>query len=561
MSIKSIQEHLQKNNLHGQIITMSNLFIAQDIRDDENKIKELTNFTGSTALLFVTQKNAYLFVDGRYILQAKKETNPKLIELILQDDEAFCSLSKTLKKLYKNSSATILYNPWEISEQTKLFLQKELPNINFSSVPNPSYNLTQTIAKTFTHQKKFTGLSTNEKLTFVLNYMKQQKIDNYLITSPANASWLLNMRSNALKHSPVFRAYVLINKTGTCKVFANSTNYTKALPLEALEDTLKNTPKLATDYRTTPSIIIDFAPSIQNYKDPIENLKSIKNPTELKGFEQAHIRDGVAVTKFLYWLSKNYSQKTELDIAQKLTSLRQEEKNYYSDSFNTISAFGANGAIVHYAPTPKNNLTLKKGSLLLLDSGAQYYDGTTDITRTISIGKPTEDMKQNYTLVLKSHISLATAVFPEGTSGEKLDILARNSLLQHNLNYAHGTGHGVGHFSNVHEGPFRISINSNSNIPLQKGMVTSIEPGYYKENHYGIRIENLYQIIKYQKTPYLTFKALTLVPFDKNLILKDLLTNEEIDYINTYHQQVFNNLKKYLSRLELDWLKDKTSPI
>ncbi len=561
MTIKNIQLELQKNSNHGIIIPMSNLFIGEDIRDDENKIKSLTDFTGSTALLYITQKNAYLIVDGRYTIQAKKQTNPKIIKIINQENEALSTLITTLKKLHKKTPANILYNPWETSISTLSTLQKNLPHIKFIPQPNPKLNLTTQTSKTFTHPKKFSGLTTKEKLTPILNHLKLKLLDYYLITSPANVSWLLNIRSNALPFSPVFRAYVLLKKDGTYKVFSNSTDYPKALPIETLPDHISNLKNLGLDYNTTPSIMLNKNPLAQNITDIIENLKSLKNKTELKGMEQAHIRDGVALTKFLYWLSKNYSKKTELDIAEKLLTLRKQEKNFYSESFNTISAFGPNGAIVHYSPTPKTNLTLKKGSLLLLDSGAQYYDGTTDVTRTIAIGTPLEEMKQNYTLVLKSHINLSSAVFPEGTPGEKLDILARKFLLQNNLNYAHGTGHGVGLFSNVHEGPQKISLTSNTKVPLQKSMITSIEPGYYKENHYGIRIENLYQIIPHNKTSNLTFKPLTLVPFDKSLILPHLLTKEEKDYINTYHQTVFNLLKKYLTTMELNWLKQATSPI
>lgn len=561
MSIKTIQNDLKTKNISGQIITLNNLFIDLSTREDENKIKSLTGFSGSNALLFITPSKCYLFTDNRYALQAHQEVNTKIIDIQIITSSTIQALIDFLKKYYSNSTPNIIYNPWEITSHFVSLLTNNLPSINFIEDPNAKINLSPVISQTFVHAKKFSGLSTKEKISLFTKFMKKQKIKHYLITSSTNLSWLLNLRSNALQYSPVFRGYALINKDGSYKVFANSTDLRNSLPLEDLPNHLQPLTKLATDFTTTPYKIIQKIPHIINIKDPIFELKSIKNKTELKGFQNAHIRDGVALTKFLYWLSKNNSNLTELDIATKLSSFRQKEENYYSESFNTISASGPNGAIVHYAPTLKTNRSTKKDALLLLDSGAQYLDGTTDITRTIAINPPTEDMKEKYTLVLKAHIALSSAIFPEETSGEKLDILARNVLLKHNLNYAHGTGHGVGHFSNVHEGPNNISIYHNSNTPLKKSMITSIEPGFYKENHYGIRIENLYYITSHQKTKYLCFAPLTFVPFDKNLILPHLLTTEEKDYINTYHKQIYKNLKKYLTTLEQNWLKTQTTPI
>lgn len=562
MSIKTIQKSLQSENISGKIITLNNLFITEDIRDDENQIKALTGFSGSNALLFITPNKCYLFTDARYTLQAQKQVNQKQIEIKIINSPLLIALIDFLKTLRLPKSSKISYNPWEISIQTLKSLTKNLPDLNFIEDNSAPLNLSSFVAKTFIHQKKFSGLSSKDKIALITKLLKKQKLDSILITSPSNVSWLLNLRSNALTYSPIFRAYALINKDGSYKVFADKTDLKTALSLEKLEKHLLKIKKLATDYTTTPAQILNFAPHTTHLEDPIFALKSIKNKTELKGFQLAHIRDGVAVCKFLYWLSKNTSSKlTELDIASKLTELRQKEENYFSPSFSTISAFGSNGAIVHYCPTPKTNKVLKKGSLLLLDSGAQYYDGTTDITRTIAISKPTDEMIEKYTLVLKAHINLSSAVFPQGITGEMLDILARKPLLQHNLNYGHGTGHGVGHFSNVHEGPNNISIYRNSNAILQKSMITSIEPGFYKENNFGIRIENLYYISSFGKTENLCFVPLTLVPFDRNLINPTLLTKEEKDYINTYHKEVFKNIKKYLTNLELNWLKQQTSPL
>ena len=558
MTILSIQKDLKSNNIDARLITLNNHFITEDVLDSENQILKLTNFSGSYAILFITKTKAYLFVDGRYELQAKNEINTKTIEIVKL---AKTSFNDWLKTNYNKKTYKIEYNAWNIGQKHLEYLSKICPNIDFVPQTDASIDISPNMVKTFSHLKKYTGLNTKEKLENITSLIKEKHLDAYLITSATNSSWLLNIRSNALENTPILRAYVLVQKDGSYKIFADNTDIKNAYSVNDLKDHIKNIKHLGADFKTMPAIITNFNPDIKHIKDPISILKTIKNKTELKGFIDAHIRDGVAISKFLYWLSKNYINKTELDIKDKLLSLRKMELNFYSESFKTISAFGSNGAIVHYHPTPKTNKTLKKGSLLLLDSGGQYFDGTTDITRTISIGAPTAEMIENNTLVLKAHIALASAVFPKNTYGSELDILARLPLLKHKLNYEHGTGHGVGHFSNVHEGSHSISLSRKSTTTLQKNMITSIEPGYYKEKHYGIRIENLYYIAEDKTSKLLNFEVLTLAPFDKRLIKKSLLTKEEQDWINKYHQTVFKSLKKYLSKQELNWLKEACSPL
>lgn len=558
MTILSIQKSLKQNKIDARLITLNNHFINEDVLETENQILKLTNFSGSYAILLISQTKAYLFVDGRYELQAKKQINTKTIEIIKLAEISF---NDWLKKNFNTKPSKIEYNAFNITQKHLEYLTKICPKIEFIAQTDSSINISPDKVKTFPHLKKYSGLNTKEKLEHILSLIKEKHLDAYLITSATNSSWLLNMRSNSLPYTPILRAYVLVHKDGTYNIFADNTDIKNAISINELKEHIKNINHLGADFKTAPSIITTFNPNIKHYKDPISTLKTIKNNTELKGFISSHIRDGVAMSKFLYWLSKNYTNKTELDIKNKLLSLRKEEINFYSESFNTISAFGSNGAIVHYNPTPKTNKTLKKGSLLLLDSGAQYYDGTTDITRTISIGTPSPEMVEKNTLVLKAHISLASAVFPQNTYGSELDILARNPLLKQNLNYLHGTGHGVGHFSNVHEGTHSISLSRKSTTPLQKNMITSIEPGFYKENNYGIRIENLYYIAEDKKTNLLHFEVLTLVPLDKKLIKKSLLTKEEELWINNYHQTVFKSLKKYLSKQELTFIKEACSPL
>ena len=553
MDIKSIQKQLKKSKLSGRIFTLGNLFIGEDILSEENQIQELTGFTGSYAILFVTPLKAYLFVDGRYELQAKKEINTHQIEIVKLSEISF---KDWLKKNFEKVSASISYNPWVISINTIQELSSLLPKAKFVALSNPEMLLSSKKTKIVLHQKKFTGLTTKDKLALFTRYIKKIGLDAFLVTSAANVSWLLNLRSNALPYTPIFRAYVLVEKSGFYKVFAEHTDFKNALSFAELAKILPQYARLGTDFTTTPAILKSYNEKLADVHDEITNLKAVKNSTELKGMHNAHLRDGVALTKFLFWLSKNYKGKTETEISDKLLSFRKKELNFFSESFATIAATGKNAAIVHYHAPEKNSAVLKKNNLLLIDSGGQYYDGTTDITRTIALGTPSADMIEKNTLVLKAHIALASAVFHKNSTGNELDLIARQPLLKQGLDYEHGTGHGVGYFSDVHEGPARISIHAKNSAPLKAGMITSVEPGYYKENAFGIRIENLY-IVKANKNPkFLNFEGLTLAPIDKRLINKYLLSADEINWLNNYHKQVFLSLKKYLTKQELEWLRD-----
>lgn len=558
MDIKSIQKELKAQKLSGRIFTLGNLFIGEDILPEENRICELTSFTGSYALLFVTPAKAYLFVDGRYELQAKKEVNLRRIEIVKLSEISFCSW---LKNNFAKSSARIAYNPWIISLSTLNGLKKLLPAAEFIPAADAGRLLSPKPVKVFTHQKKFTGQVSKDKLAQFAAHIKKCGLDAFLVTSAASTSWLLNLRSNALPYTPVFRAYVLVEKNGAYKVFAENTDYETALPFAKLAEILPRYAKLGADFCSTPAAIAGFAAQLADTADAVAAMKAVKNPTELKGMRNAHLRDGVALTKFLFWLSKNYKGKTETEVAEKLLAFRKKELNFYSESFAAIAGFGANAAVVHYHADEKSAAVLKKNAVLLLDSGGQYYDGTTDVTRTIALGEPSADMTEKNTLVLKAHIALASAVFPQQTSGSELDLIARQPLLKQGLDYEHGTGHGVGFFSDVHEGPARISVHAKNSAPLAAGMVTSIEPGYYKENAFGIRIENLYTVKPAKNPKYLHFEVLTLAPIDKKLINKYMLTTEELTWLNRYHRQVFLSLKKYLTRQELEWLREACAPL
>jgi Xaa-Pro aminopeptidase len=304
--------------------------------------------------------------------------------------------------------------------------------------------------------------------------------------------------------------------------------------------------------------------SIRNSMSPVFKLKSIKNEVEMAGVRKAMVKDGVALTKFFQWLEANVASGTlsEVSVGEKLREFRSEQEHFMGESFGTIAGYAGHGAIVHYSATAESDAFLKAENILLLDSGGHYLNGTTDITRTVALGSPTAQQKTDNTLVLKGHIALAMAQFPVGTRGSQLDILARKALWDLNLNYGHGTGHGIGHFLNVHEGPQSIRMDENPTV-LQTGMMISNEPGIYRTNEYGIRIENLVHVIPAQKTEFgqfLQFETLTLFPIDQNLINFDLLNSAEIEWLNNYHNNVYDKISPLLNADERDWLSKKCSP-
>ena len=559
MNLEQLQQSLKDKKLDACIVTRNNQFIGQDILPEENRICQLCGFDGSSGKMIIFQDKALLFTDGRYALQAPQQTAGTGVDVIITKGE---SLGTWMQKNLNHQPLHIAYNPWCHTISETDYWKRVLRNITFTE---DEELLTAPILSTkecniFEHEIEYAGISMDEKISQLTQFMQDNNLDGFIITACDSVSWLLNLRSDCLHDSPIIRAFAFINSNGEVSLFTNDFN--------KLEQELQNYKNIGMDCKHSPTAIFRIMKKhkiwIENILDPIQNWKAIKNPIELSNIQKAHIRDAHAVTRFFMWLEHNYQGKTELDIINKLKEYRQQEKNYFSDSFSTIAGFAQNGAIVHYHPTSTTNLPLQSGSLLLLDSGAQYFDGTTDITRTIALGTPTSEMIHNYTMVLKSHIALASCYFPEGTNGAALDAIARAPIWKQGKDYAHGTGHGVGFFLNVHEGPCNIS-SRNCNIPLSEHMITSIEPGYYKENHYGIRIENLAQVIRITndnfEQPTLGFEPLTLVPLDKQLIDKYLLTVEELSWLNNYHQTIFDKLSPLMDNEEKKWLQQACSPL
>lgn len=572
MKLADLQKKLKPAKLDGYLVTRNNMFLNQDVRNDENLLRLLTGFTGSDGSLLILRDKAILFVDGRYELQAPRETDSREVEVFCTKD---CSFHRWLAQNTQDLTRFRLgINPWCLTQTEKEALSVNC--ISVSAVPDflPPM-LSADAANVFEHKLEFAGESAAEKIGRLCNALLKEKADAAFFSLADDVSWLFNLRSDALPETPILRAMALVEKNGKAWLFGNNLNTGNLkldYPLLALSEipaVLRRFKKkkimLAPDANAAAllEILKTNQTDIISAPDKIQQFKAVKNPVELAGIRRAHLRDGVAVTKFLCWLDANRQGKTELDIVEKLHAFRAKGDNYFSESFATIAASGPNGAVVHYHPDSHSNRRLDDNSLLLLDSGAQYEDGTTDVTRTVALGVPSREMAENFTLVLKAHIALSSAVFPTHTPGGALDVLARAPLWNAGKDYNHGTGHGVGCFLNVHEGPQRIS-RSNGVYPLAAGMITSVEPGYYEENRYGIRIENLVEITDAAPelpAGYLKFKNLTLIPIDKRLINKYLLNDGEIDWLNNYHRQVEEALSPYLTAAERNWLQEACSPL
>ena len=559
MTIDDIQQKLKQESLDAYIIGYENRFLGQDILPQEHKIKYLCGFSGSAGMLAVTADKVFLFVDGRYELQARQEVDTNKISVVNQTP----CLENVLCFLKQQKVQKIGFDGWsvaagEIAENESLF-----PKLQLVDVGTWVDLEAKSIVEVKERSSVYAGASRKDKLRLLIDIMQAGGADYYLVTAADSVSWLLNIYAKDLQCSPVVRAYALIDKNGEFKLIAD--NLQTDLPVctfGEFENWLKTqTAKILYTAASIPSRLKKILKNGVPVQDICQLQKAEKNETELQGMINCHRRDGVALVKLLYWLQNNWRGKTELEVVQKLHELRQEQDLFFEESFETIAGAAENGAIVHYQPTEKTNRKLQENNLLLLDSGGQYFDGTTDVTRTVALGIPSAEMIHDFTLVLKGHIALERAIFPKETSGVQLDVLARLPLWREGKDYKHGTGHGVGCFGNVHEGPNRIS-NKGSMYGFKANMVTSIEPGYYKENAYGIRIENLvYSKPSKKYENFLEFEILTLVPIDKKLIDVYLLDAGEQDWLNNYHRKVYESLAACVNDDEKKWLKESCSPL
>ena len=569
--IEKLKKILKKKGLDGYIIPKNDEFFGEYIPDYNDRLNFITNFSGSYGFALILKNQNYLFVDGRYTLQANNQSGKyfKIITIpdkmpgdILKGKKILIGFDpnlftkKTLSIFFKNTEC--IFKPLDknlIDEIWKRKIQKN--KSKFFTMPDRSVS------------EKY-----QTKINKIARYLKRRKSDYLLITASENNAWLLNIRGRDTKYAPIPYSYILIDKNKNIKLFCDlkkiSPNFKKNfkqikfLNINVCHEILSGikNKKFIIDKNTCSYFfekIIDINNTILNFLDPIYFFKAIKGKQEIESIKKAHVYDGVALTKYLFWLKKNIYKKniTEISAAQKLLEFRKKNKEFKFLSFPTISGTGPNGAIIHYKATKDTNRKLKKGDIYLVDSGGQYEFGTTDVTRTISFKNSSKRIKDIFTRVLKGHIAVANFKLKKDTSGSAIDAAARKYLKQIGLNYAHGTGHGVGYFLNVHEGPHAIS--KKNKINFQKGMIVSNEPGYYEKNKFGIRIENLIYVREYKKK--ISFENLTMAPIEKDLIIRESLNKNEKSWLNNYHKTVFKKLRKSMNKIETLELQKACSAI
>ena len=554
--IKKLRHKFIKFGIDGYVVPKNDIYFNEYSSPD--RLRFISNFNGSAGLAIILRNKNYLFVDGRYTLQAKAQSGKsfKIVEI-----------HKKLPWKVLKHKIKIGYNPYCF---TSLSLRRYFKNY-FVLVPVYSdlvikNGQRKANKKFYFLEDKISGENFKSKISKVLRILHKDKSDCLFVTAPENVAWLLNLRGKDNPHSPIPNCRLIIKKNGKIYLFANKSKIQDLFSngnLKKIKVIDENNTHIFLKELNSKKIILDRLScclayeniiknkiNISDKSDPIYNLKSIKNDTEIKNFVKSHILDGVAVIKFLYWIKNLKKNISELDAEKKLNYFRKKNKNYLFPSFNTIAASGPNGAIIHYRANKKTNRLIKKNDIFLFDSGGQYKYGTTDITRTISLGKQSKKIKNIFSNILKGHISVTSANLDKLKSAHSLDILARKFLKKDGLDYPHGTGHGVGYFLNVHEGP--IAISRGYKIMLRPGHVMSNEPGFYKKGKFGIRLENMIYVKKSKNKMY--FKNLTMVPFDKELINFKLLTKKEKDYLMNYNLEIYSNVKEYLTYEEKFWL-------
>ncbi|MDP4290365.1 MAG: aminopeptidase P family protein [Bacteroidota bacterium] len=550
-----------------------------------------SGFTGSAGTLVITTAFAGLWTDSRYFLQAESELKGSGIELVkLRIPHTPEYVEWIAKNLPAGSRVGVdgkMISVDAVRYLKSAIAQKQMELVTDEDLISPLWtdrpSMPMDLISNF--DTEYSGLPRTDKINLVRNELQRLGASHHLISSLDDIAWLLNLRGTDIEYNPLFISYVLITPTETI-LFVNEVKVTPELretlskdgvtiraydDIEmALSGLMAGSRLLLAPGKINQSLVNAIKPavSIVEGSNPTTYLKAIKNDTEINYLRKAMVDDGVALVKFFYWLENNLGKEriTEISAADKLQQLRSEQNNFKGLSFATIAGYAAHGAIVHYDPTPETDVELKPEGLFLLDSGGQFLSGTTDITRTIALGVPTEEQKRDFTLALKGTISLCDAVFPEGTRGYQLDAIARIALWKNGMNFGHGTGHGVGFYLNVHEGPQSISPNGAgpASTILERGMVTSVEPGLYREGKHGIRTENLVLCVPYLENEFgsfLRFETLTLCPIDRNLIDESLLDKSEIEWLNSYHAVVNERLAAFLSDAERKWLCEKTAVI
>ncbi len=577
--LTALRDQMKSQGVDGLLIPRGDAFSGEEVPPSDDRLKYISGFSGSAGTALITATEAALFSDGRYTLQMTAETN----------DDWSCHVqpeADMLQWMLANLEAGALgFDPWLMTVSGHENLSSKLADTAISLMPLDR-NLIDEIwpdqpqppqSKAWDFDPAIAGLPRQDKIANVLSAVntKHSQARHMVITAPDQLAWLANIRGRDLDHTPVILAFAILNHDGSVTVFADQDQFADCdqtgLVFVSKEDCLTNLAGLKAkevmiDPTTCPYAIARLlGDDAIKAESPITMMKARKNQAEQQAIRAVHRRDGAAMVEFLSWFdaaSNAQDGLRETDIDAKLIALRSQDDLFISPSFSTICGSGGNGAIVHYRAQHGQDSEILKDTLCLIDSGGQYQDGTTDITRTVAVGTPSQQMRQHFTTVLKGHIALDQAIFPPDTTGVQLDAITRDPIWQRGMDYAHGTGHGVGCCLNVHEGP--VSISKRSTRAVEEGMLLSNEPGYYIENEYGIRIENL---ILAQNAPskdgYLCFESVTLAPMDRRLIDTEMLEDQELDWINAYHQRVWDEVSPLLANKDdaLAWLQLATAPL
>lgn len=581
--IIALRDKMYKAGIAATIIPQSDPHQSEYLAAHWQVRRWLSGFTGSAGALVVTADKAFVWADSRYWLQSRQQLEGTEIMVMEEGKPEVPEIGTWLAaNLRRGDIVGVdgMVMSAMAADQLKATLSSAGIGLSLTFDPAEDWSDRPELPqdKIFVHDEKYAGVSAADKLVRIRAEVVARGAEATFISDLAEIAWALNIRSNDVNCNPVATSFLYISQNKAvlfvdpAKISEKAGEYLKDNGVDTAPYTdvtgfvagLPEAEKLLYNPAQTAARLRDLiGPRGVVSVSPIAMMKAVKNDIQVAGIRQAMIRDGVALVRSFMEIEERMASEgklTELDIAEILTRHRSAQSLYFDNSFETIAGFGAHGAIVHYEATEESSVTLTPDNLLLVDSGAQYLDGTTDITRTITLGEPTAQQRHDFTLVMKGHISLGTAVFPEGTRGDQLDSLARIYLWKEGLSYMHGTGHGVGHFLNVHEGPQSIRLN-HMPATLRPGMITSNEPGLYREGQYGIRCENLVLTVPAMTTEFghfYKFETLTLFPFDLRLFEREIMTHDEIEWLNGYHTMVRERLTPYLDAAEAAWLAEKT---
>jgi Xaa-Pro aminopeptidase len=587
--VAALRVELAKRKLDGFIVLRADEHQNESIPACEDRLGWLTGFSGSAGVAVVLAEQAALFVDGRYTIEARAQIDPSVfaIEHVIEHPPQEW-IAKNLK-----SGVAFGYDPARTTIDGVEKLKKACEKAGATLYPvesNPVDAIwadrpAPPLSPVVLHDLRYAGEASEAKLARIRQVLQKERLDAAVLSDPASVAWTSNIRGNDVSHTPLPLSWAIVPREGKPSLFIDGRKLSNTVRdalsklatveeptqfIVALRKIAAGGRKIRLDQATASSALADAVENsggvVSKGADPVLRLKAVKNEIEISGMREAHRRDGAALARFLAWLDVEApkGKLTEIDAVAALETFRRDTGKLKDISFPTISGSGPNGAIVHYRVTEKSNRRLSPGELFLVDSGAQYEDGTTDVTRTIAIGEPSHEMRERFTLVLKGHIAIARSVFPEGTTGAQIDAFARAPLWAAGIDYDHGTGHGVGSYLSVHEGPARIS--KLGTAKLEAGMVLSNEPGYYKTGAYGIRIENL-ELIVHAPSPadaekrLLAFETLTLAPIDRRLILPSHLTLEELGWLDRYHARVRDEIAPLVDASTHTWLQAATGPL